>query len=605
MRYGCRVWLLIVGLCALGCRRPVQADEGFPREETLYVGGFQWHQPSTFNPLDQSPSWPLNAHTGQNLFYETLLLFDTTRGEIVPMLAESYATSDDAIDVVLQPLARFVDGSALTADDVKYTFDLGQRYKGLRVATVWPFLREVRASADGRRVSFVLEPARKNPLMVLDALQEIPILPRHVVEPLLQASGNDMNQFTKLKFEVPMGTGPYTLHSYSAEKIVTQRRDDYWGNAVLFGGKRPAPKYVVHALYKSNDHYSVALQQGRLDISSTFMPRIWLKQRKGVRSWFDDVPYFQAASMPTLWFNVKHEPLGDVHIRRAMAFSIKYQDIRELAVSGYSEPIKPGLILPFGFESKYYSEEDAQKHGATVYDPERARAELAAGGYESIWGPGGELIEMRDREGRRVPTVYIKSPAGWTDWESAVRIIVRSMRAVGIDARERFIDGTLYFPSAYAGDFDMIMFTPSQTPAPSKPWSRFDAVLNTRDFAPQGDKMYKNLGRFNDPNQSGYVRRFDELLDRIPTLTDATELAAAYRELNVLFMQYQPALPVVYRPEQFFEFSTRVWRGFPTGKNPFLPPQIPSSKMGTRILWHLTPAGDAPEATSMADRLPQ
>jgi peptide/nickel transport system substrate-binding protein len=116
--------------------------------------------------------------------------------------------------------------------------------------------------------------------------------------------------------------------------------------------------------------------------------------------------------------------------------------------------------------------------------------------------------------------------------------------------------------------------------------------------------MYKNLGRFNDPKGKNYVRRFDELLDRIPTLTDPAEIGAAYRELNVLFMQHQPALPFVYRPEQFFEFSTRVWRGFPTGSNPFLPPQIPSSRMGTRILWHLTPAGDAPEPTSMADRLP-
>jgi peptide/nickel transport system substrate-binding protein len=60
---------------------------------------------------------------------------------------------------------------------------------------------------------------------------------------------------------------------------------------------------------------------------------------------------------------------------------------------------------------------------------------------------------------------------------------------------------------------------------------------------------------------------------------------------------------VVYRPEQFFEFSTRVWRGFPTGKDPFLPPQIPSSKLGTRILWHLAPAADTPVASSMADGL--
>jgi peptide/nickel transport system substrate-binding protein len=102
--------------------------------------------------------------------------------------------------------------------------------------------------------------------------------------------------------------------------------------------------------------------------------------------------------------------------------------------------------------------------------------------------------------------------------------------------------------------------------------------------------MYKNLGRFNDPKSPGYVRRFDELLDLIPTLTDAAALLEAYRELNVLFMRHQPVLPLVYRPDQFYEFSSRTWQGFPTGDNPFLPPQIPSARLGTRTLWHLSPA---------------
>jgi peptide/nickel transport system substrate-binding protein len=597
--------LLAFGACALSCRRPVSADEGFPRSETLYVGGFQWFEPSSFNPLDAAPSWPVNLHTGQNLFYEALLSFDPTSGQMLPLLAESFTTpaaGATAIELTLNPAARFADGTAVTADDVKYTFDLGLRYKGLRVATAWPFLSEVRAAGDGRRVSFVLQPKRRNPLVVLDSLQEIPILPRHVIEPLLEASGGDINQFTKLKFEVPVGSGPYTLLSYSAEKVVTVRRDDYWGNAALFGGKRAAPKYVIHPLYKSNDHYSVALQQGRLDISSSFMPRIWLKQRKGVRSWYDELPYFAQSAIVTLWLNVLHPPLGDAHFRRAMAFSIRYDDIRELAVSGYSAPLQPGLILPFGFEGKYFSAQDAERYGATRFDPERARAELAAGGYRPVWGPDGQLIEMRDRAGERVPTLYLKTPSGWTDWEAAVRIIVRNLRAVGIDARERFIDGAQYFPAAYAGDFDMIMFTPTSAPAPSKPWSRFDAVLSNQDFAPPGDKMYKDLGRFNDPKAPGYMPRFDELLDRIPTLSDPAELAAAYRELNVLFMQEQPVLPIVYRPDQFYEFSRRVWQGFPTAADPFLPPQLPSSRMGTRSLWHLRLSGDEPAATSLLDR---
>lgn len=603
MRLCHRLCFLIFVLWGWSCRRPVTADEGFPRAETVYIGGFQWSQPSSFNPLDAAPSWPVNLHTAQNLFYEPLLLFDNLKGEIVPMLAASYEVRADAVEVVLQPTARFSDGSPVTAEDVKYTFDLGLRYKGLRVATAWPFLSEVRVLPEPGRVEFRLNPKRNNPLVVLDSLQENPILPRHVLEPLLEASGGDINRFTKLPLDVPFGSGPYTLASYSAEKIVTVRRDDYWGNDVFFGGKLAAPKYVIHSLYKSNDHYSTALQQGRLDISSSFMPRIWLKQKKGVRAWYDDVPYFHPSGIPVLFINAQHGPLGDAHLRRAMAFSIRYDDIRELAVSGYSEPIQSGLIVPFGFESKYFSAQDAERYGASVYDPARARAELAAGGYESIWGASGELLEMRNRQGERLPTLYVKSPSGWTDWEAAVRIIVRSLRAVGIDARERFIDGTLYFPSAYAGDFDMIMFTPSQAPAPSKPWSRFDAVLSTQDFAPEGDKMYKNLGRFNDPRSPGYVKRFDELLDLIPTLTDPAETLAAYRELNVLFMQHQPVLPIVYRPDQFYEFSNRVWSGFPTARDPFLPPQIPSSRLGTRILWHLRPTAAAAQPTARVDAL--
>lgn len=101
--------------------------------------------------------------------------------------------------------------------------------------------------------------------------------------------------------------------------------------------------------------------------------------------------------------------------------------------------------------------------------------------------------------------------------------------------------------------------------------------------------MFKNMGRFNDPNAPGYVRRFDELLALIPTLESESELRAAYRELNVLFMKYQPALPVVYRPDQFYEFSEKAWSGFPTAERPFLPPQVPGARMGTRSLWHLSP----------------
>jgi peptide/nickel transport system substrate-binding protein len=590
-------WLTISAAVALVACRSNRGEEPastFARRETLYIGGPQWGEPSSFNPLYSSADWPLR---NANLLYESLLLYDPQTGKILPMLAESYEVHADSIDVVLNPAARWTDGKPLTGWDVQYTYELSHRFKSLPGGPVWSYLSEVKlldeeAKPYPRRISFVLRKDRKNPLCVLDYLTNTNlarIVPRHVVEPLLASVHDDILEFEKLKFDRDTVTsGPYRLFSYSSEKIVLVRNDDYWGNQALHGGRAPAPRYIIHPVYKSNDHFSVALQQGRLDASSAFMPRIWLKRGKGVRSWFDREPFFPSASIPSLFLNVTHQPLDDVRMRRAMAFAVDYRDIRELAVSGYSEPLRPGLILPFGIESKYFSEEDAQKYGAT-YDPERSRALLREGGYTSIFAADGQLAEMRDRNGGRVPTIYVKSPTGWSDWESIVRIAVKNMRDAGIDVRERFVDSSLYWPALYAGDFDAIMNLPTPEPAPSKPWSRLEWMMTSKEWVPEGEKMYKNFGRFNNPKAPDYNPRVEYLIDLIPTLDDDAERTQAYRELNVLYMQAQPTVPMVYRPDTFYEYSVRHWEGFPSAGDPYTPSVLPGDRMGTQILWRLHP----------------
>jgi peptide/nickel transport system substrate-binding protein len=586
-------------ISAPGCK-PRSGDDGggLPRSETLYLAGRQWGEPVTFNPLFSNPDWPIN---GLNLMYQTVLLYSPQSGKMEPLLAEKFERTDTSLFVTLNAAARWSDGKPVTGWDVKFSYDLGDKYKSLVMAPVWVYLKEIRLyDAAGklvedkptdtpdypRRVEFVLDPENLNPLVMMSNLQETRIVPRHVIEPLIAKAGN-IDEFLRLKLEKePVISGPYQLKLYNSEKIVVQRRDDYWGNKALYDGKLPGPKYIVHPIYKSNSAFSIGLQQGRLDMSSTFVPRIWLKAKKGVKTWFDEAPYFLSVCMPMLFINVKHEPLGDVAYRRAMAFAINYSDVRELAMSGYSEPLQPGLILPFGIESKYYNAEDVKQYG-TSYDLARAKATLAEAGYKSIYNEKGELVETRNKAGQKVPTVYIKSPTGWTDWESIVKIAVRGMREAGIDARERFVDASIFWNDIFQGEFDLIMFTPVSPPSPAQPWQRFEFLFTTQDFAPQGEKMYKNMGRFNDPKSPHHIPRIGELLSQIPTLKDEAEITKAYRELNIIFMQQQPTIPLVYRPDNFYEFSTRHWDGFPTAKNPYLPPQIPGERMGTHMLWKI------------------
>ena len=592
-------------LCAiaLGCSgNKQQAQNGaasdFPREKTLYVGGDQWGEPNTFNPLCDWPAWPVKGKA--DLLYEPLMVFNSLSGEMEPLLAHSLEKTPDVISVILDSRAKWSDGTPLTAEDVVFSFSIGKNYKNapMNYAAVVDLISDVTVDkvpdplTNGKTQAekvhfFVNKKARNNPLIVLDQLQAVRILPKHVIAPMLEKLGNDFTAFQKEKMDkIPVVSGPYNLDSYSSEKVVLKRRDDYWGNAALRGNKKPAPEYYIHPIYKSNDHFSVALQQGNLDVSMTYIPRIWMKVKDNVGTWYKKEPYFVPGCIPLMLINLTRYPLSDKNFRRAMACAINYTEIKDLAISGYTPEIKPGLIMPYGIEKKFFSDEDAQKYGAH-FDTAMAKQLLKEAGFKSIFDKDGNLVQMNDAKGKKVPTLLITSPAGWSDWEAMVKIAVKGMRAVGIDVREGFVDASLYWQALPFGKFDLLMYKPDPEATPSKPWSRLDIIMSARNWKPEGERMNENQGRYNNPKSKNYNRAVDSLLIAIPHIMDEAELIKAYRALNVIFMQDQPALPLAYLPEQFYEFSTKHWTNWATEENPYAPPQPPFYAAGVKMLWEL------------------
>jgi peptide/nickel transport system substrate-binding protein len=603
----------VLSLFILGCgekkkeqtqaKAPAQeiSADGFPRSKTIYIGGDQWGEPNTFNPLCDWPAWPVKGKS--DLLYEPLMVFNSLSGEMEPLLAHSLVKSPDTISVILDSRAKWSDGAPLTAEDVVFTYDIGRNFKNapMNYAAVVDFISAVTVEktpdpltggkTQAEKIHFVVnKKERNNPLIVLDQLQAVRILPKHVYMPMFQKVNNDLTAFQKEKLDKdPVVSGPYNLFSYSGEKIVLKRRADYWGNAALRGNRLPAPEYYIHPIYKSNDHYSIALQQGELDVSMTYIPRIWMKAKDGVGTWYKKEPYFVPGCMPLMIINFARYPLSERNFRRAMACAINYKEIKDLAISGYTPEIKPGLIMPYGMEKKYFSEEDAQKYGAH-FDTAEAKKLLAEAGFKSTFDKDGNLVQTNDPKGKKLPTLLITSPAGWSDYEAMVKIAVKGMRAVGIDVRENFVDASLYWQALPFGKFDLLMYKPLPEATPSKPWSQLDHIMTARNWKPEGERMSENLGRYNNPKGKNYNRAVDSLLKAIPRITDEAELLKAYRALNIIFMQDQPALPLAYMPEQFYEFSTRHWTNFATEENPYAPPQPPFYAAGVKMLWDLKPA---------------
>ena len=581
-------------LLLAGCKAKHHSDgSGFPREQTLYLGGSQWGDPSTFNPLAESwqPAWPVNDRF--NLMYEPLVNYNSVTGQVEPLLGTLISKSNDSIVVELNPDAKWSDGKPVTSEDVKFVYDLGRKYKEAATGFVTEFISQINvAKVDGKeRVSFLVDKKnRNNPLVVLDFLQAIRIVPAHVFQPLIDKNGGNLAEVKKLKIDsAPVVSGPYTLKTYTNEKIILERRDDYWGNKALYAGKLPGPKFIIHPIFKSNDVFATALQKGDLDASQTFIPRISTKFKDGVGTWYEKAPYFVPGALPLLVINCTKAPLDDKAFRRAMAAAVNYSDIKELAVSGYANDMKGGLILPFGQEGKYFNEAEVKAH-AVAPGIESAKKILADAGYKAVRKPDGTLDYTTDKSGKKLPSLSITSPAGWSDWEAIVKLVVKSLREAGIDVREGFVDASQYWPAKPSGNFDILMDKPAASVTPSLPWSRFQALMDTRNWAPVGKSMNENQGRYNQPGSKTYNPKVDSLLKAIPLMTDSAALKKAYAELNDIFLDDQPAIPLVYLPEQFYQFSTKNWTGWPTEKNPTAPPQLPWVSSGIKTLWQLKPA---------------
>ncbi|MCL4860833.1 MAG: ABC transporter substrate-binding protein [Caldilineaceae bacterium] len=540
-----------------------------PRNETLYMAGFQWGPPTTFNPIAAGPiTWPAGGQHPH--IHETLFGFNLVTGALDPVLGKELAFTDETTAVVtMQPGARWQDGEPLTVEDVLYTFHLAERHEGLPYGTFWDYVSEVTAIDEGT-LQFTLNPERLNAGMFKQFMATVRILPQHIWEER-EASGEPL---TLIVDDDPVGSGPYKVLNFSPERVALARDDNYWGQEI-YG--LPAPKYVVHPIFKSNDDGNLALQRGEVDLSQQFVPQIWKMWEElnlPVGTWFKGEPYYIPGSIPLLFVNGHKPGLDNPLVRRALAHSINYPQIAATAMSRYSIPVNSSLIIPDGGEARFFSEELVQSYG-WEYNPEKA-VEILEQELGATKGRDGIYVLP---DGARLGPYTVQTPYGWTDWMTAIDLVAQNATDVGIEVRTEFPDAPVVTTRMQQGDFELTLWFVAGA-GPASPWLRYRDVLDNRGVPEFGQTAFWNYGRFEHPDVPG-------LLDMIAASTDEAEQRALFGEIDKIFMENIPAIPLMYRPLEFYEYNESVWAGFPNEDNPVAPPT--AGILGTRILSVIRP----------------
>ena len=530
----------------------------YPRNETLYTSGTQWGAPSSWNPLNSG-----GYATGTlGLCYETLFIYDPLADKFTPYLAESDSWVDaTTYEVKIRQGIKFTDGRVLTADDVKFTFDIasptytfknvtkdGPKTLGLAYSGLWKFLDSVEVKDANTVVfKFKADPAYQE---VGFYMWQTPIIPKALWE------NKKVEDFVGSNNLKPVGTGPYKYQAHDQDRMVWVRNDAWWGKDVF--GKLPAPKYIVDIVNGSNNVALGKMLQGGLDLSNNFLPGVasLVTGGYGIKTYYKEAPYMLSANVAALLINETKKPMDDVKFRTALAWMININDIVEKDYTGIVKAADPTGLLPIWDK---YIDKDQVKELGWSYDPEKAKKILADAGYKDV--DNDKFLEAPD--GSKI-ALKVTCPSGWTDWMAAIQIISRDAKAIGLNIEPDYPDWAPWRDAQLKGTFDLTLQNEAQMS--STPWSYYKWVFQNpiTDIA---TAQYGNYGRYDNKEAFDLV----DQLDKVKVGDDAA-IKAITTKLQKITMTEMPTVPLWYNG-LWAQYSEAVWTNFPSAdsKNNTLP----------------------------------
>ncbi len=318
----------------------------------------------------------------------------------------------------IRPGVKWSDGQTMTAQDVKYSFDLA------KIAThpqhpLWADTGLKSTKVSGNDVIFTF--AGKPGYQQFDFYRyNVAIVPQHVFKSYTNtdiASGN-LGDTSKL-----IGTGPYVYQSgvgASSTTVVWKKRGDWWATNAL--GKSVGPTYVVDIKNGTNAAALSNLLAGNIDLFNNFAPKNAIKGK--FKTYFDKAPYHLGANTTWLFPNTTKAPLNDRAFRRALATSINMNQILDKAYQGLVNKASPTGLLPIW--NKWIDTTVVKQWGFS-YNVGKAKSILAAAGYKDTNGDG--YVENKD--GSPID-LSIVCPNGWSDWMTSIQVIADSAKAAGI-----------------------------------------------------------------------------------------------------------------------------------------------------------------------------
>lgn len=401
---------------------------------------------------------------------------------VYPLIAQKFELPADNsfVGFILNPKAKFSDGSPVTADDVIFSFN-SLITKGAPLYKIYYADVERVEKVNDRHVRFYFKKGTQN--------KELPLILSQIS--IFSKKDWDGKDFAKPSLTPPLGSGPYIISKFEPSKfVVLKRNPNYWAKDL------PSRKGFFNFDTIRYDYYqdtTVTLQalfSGNIDLREEYIAKIWatgydnnlVKSGKIIKA---ELPHNRTAILQSFAFNLRKPQFHNKFVRQAIAqvfnfdwaneklFYNQYSRLdsyfsnTEMAATGKPKGKELALLAPFRDQLSAEVFGDLPKNPSfkTIADNRKNLKEavrlLKLGGYDFV---DGKMTNLKT--GQPLEFEILSNNANGSSFTRVMLPFLKNLEKIGIKATFRNLEVNIFKNRLDNFDFDMaiVSFPMSQMP---------------------------------------------------------------------------------------------------------------------------------------------
>ncbi len=511
------------------------APKGGTVKMAVVANGFD-----SFNPFDIRGVAAAGIST---YLYDTLLeSSDDEPFSAYGLIAESLETPEDRSYVVfnLRERARFHDGEPITAEDVKFSFQI-LTTKG------HPFFRNYYADVskvtieDTRRVRFDFSDTSNRELPLI--LGQMPILPAHYWED---------REFGENGLTPPVGSGPYRIGSFEAGRSITYERiEDYWAKDLGVRTGRFNFDKITYDYYTDDTVALEGFKAGSFDFRVESSAKNWATAYTGGK--FDNgtivkeaIEHHRPTGMQGFAFNTRRDVFSDPQVREALAYGFDFEwanknlffgqytrtdsyfENSELASTGLPEGRELEILEPFRdqLDEAVFTEE----YTPPETDGQSGLRQNLKTALDLLRNAGFEIRDGKMVHGQTGEPLAFEILLFQKSFERVVLPFKNNLARLGIDVTVRLVDSNQYIQRLREFDYDMITQVFGQSDSPGNEQREY---WHSSTVDAKGSRNYMGV---SDPV-------VDELVNMVIQAPNREELVHRVRALDRVLLNGHYVIP--------------------------------------------------------------